>query len=70
MPRQIFGDQLAGKAGGAIDNDVEFREGISFPDNLCGHSGKSNGSARSDPMTAPDRTEISKLGWIAPLRPE
>jgi hypothetical protein len=25
MRREIFGDELAGEAGGAIDNDVEFR---------------------------------------------
>jgi hypothetical protein len=25
MGREIFGDELTGESGGAIDNDVEFR---------------------------------------------
>jgi hypothetical protein len=25
MRREVFGDELAGEAGGAIDNDVELR---------------------------------------------
>jgi len=30
MRGEIFGDELPGEAGGAIDNDVEFRRGHIF----------------------------------------